>query len=134
VGSFPAVPGFNPSAFWDVVTRDASPAAGAAPDCVDNTREAFRQLFDAGGSAEGRQQLQATFRLCDALEDEAGVLQLAYWAQVRGCWGVCMGQGQGQEPHGVCVGGGGAGEGHGQRVAVLLGVCWGLLVILLFAC
>jgi lysosomal Pro-X carboxypeptidase len=90
VGSFPAVPGFNPSAFWDVVARDASPAAGAAPDCVGNTREAFRQLFEAGGSAEGRQQLQAAFRLCEGLQDEAAVLQLAYWAQVRGS-GVCRG-------------------------------------------
>jgi lysosomal Pro-X carboxypeptidase len=84
VAQFPAVPNFNPSAFWDVVTRDATPAAGAAPDCVDNTREAFRQLFEAGASAEGRQQLQGTFTLCDPLKDEDAVKQLAYWAQVGG--------------------------------------------------
>jgi hypothetical protein len=83
VAQFPAVPNFNPSSFWDVVTRDATPAAGAAPDCVRNTREAFRQLFEAGTSPEGRQRLQGTFRLCDPLEDEEAVKQLAYWAQVR---------------------------------------------------
>jgi hypothetical protein len=50
---------------------------------VDNTREAFRQLFEAGASPEGRQQLQGTFKLCDPLEYEEAVKQLAYWAQVR---------------------------------------------------
>ena len=82
MGQFPAVDGFNPSAFWDVVTRDATPAAGAAPDCVDNTRQAFRNLFETGASPEGRSQLQATFRLCDPLSSEQDVEQLAYWAQV----------------------------------------------------
>lgn len=66
-----------------VVTRDATPAAGSAPDCVDNVRGAFKQLFATGSSPQGRSQLQQTFKLCDALPDEQQVLQLAYWAQVR---------------------------------------------------
>jgi lysosomal Pro-X carboxypeptidase len=82
VAQFPAVPGFDPSQFWEVVTRDATPAAGAAPDCVENTREAFRQLFAAGQSPSGRAGLAATFKLCEPLQDEGDVLQLAYWAQV----------------------------------------------------
>lgn len=97
MGQFPASPDFKPSAFWDVVTRDATPAAGAAPDCVDNTREAFKQLFAAGASPEGRQQLQDTFKLCDPLQDEEAVTQLAYWAQVSSlawlscrCLHMCM--------------------------------------------
>lgn len=85
VGQFPAVPGFNPSAFWDVVTRDASPAAGSAPDCVANVRQAFAQLFAAGSSPEGRSQLQQTFRLCEPLQNEQNVTTLAYWAQVGCC-------------------------------------------------
>lgn len=82
VAQFPAVQDFNPSAFWDVVTKDATPAAGAAADCVDNTREAFKQLFEAGGSTEGRSMLQATFRLCEPLNSEEDAKRLAYWAQV----------------------------------------------------
>jgi len=66
-----------------VVTRDATPAAGSAPDCVDNVRGAFKQLFASGSSPQGRSQLQQTFKLCDALSDEQQVLQLAFWAQVR---------------------------------------------------
>ena len=67
-----------------VVTRDATPAAGSAADCVDNVRDAFKQLFDAGSSPAGRSRLQQTFKLCDAVTDEQQVLQLAYWAQVKG--------------------------------------------------
>jgi lysosomal Pro-X carboxypeptidase len=82
VAQFPAVQDFNPSAFWDVVTKDATPAAGAAADCVDNTRGAFKQLLEAGGSAEGRSMLQSAFGLCEPLSSEEDVKRLAYWAQV----------------------------------------------------
>lgn len=64
------------------VTRDATAAGGAASDCADNVREAFRQLFAAGATEQGRQQLQEQCRLCDALADDQAVKTLAYWAQV----------------------------------------------------
>lgn len=65
-----------------VVTADATAAAGAAPDCADNVRAAFKQTFELGSTPDGRQQLQQAFLLCDALEDEQQVTALAYWLQV----------------------------------------------------
>lgn len=65
-----------------VVTFDASAAAGAAPACAGNVRAAFKALFGLGRSAVGRGQLQELFRLCDALDGEEDVKTLAYWAQV----------------------------------------------------
>eukprot|EP00878_Enallax_costatus_P000962 GHUV01001094.1.p1 GENE.GHUV01001094.1~~GHUV01001094.1.p1 ORF type:complete len:556 (+),score=121.02 GHUV01001094.1:559-2226(+) len=81
VGQFPGTPGFTPSAFWEVVTRDATPAGGAPEDCADNVREAFKQLFATGATPEGRQQLQQQCTLCDTLADEGAVKTLAYWVQ-----------------------------------------------------
>ncbi|WIA28862.1 hypothetical protein OEZ86_011388 [Tetradesmus obliquus] len=81
VGQFPGVQGFDPSAFWQIVTRDATAEAGAAPDCADNVRQAFQLLFDLGGSEAGRQQLQQAFLLCDPLTGQQQVTDLAYWVQ-----------------------------------------------------
>lgn len=92
-----------------VVTRDASQAGGAAPDCADNVRSAFKQLFDAGTSNEGRQQLSNVFRLCKGLADDKEVTALGYWIQVRdlGVWGSSFGGLEGS----VVKGGSGGGRG-----------------------
>lgn len=66
-----------------VVTKDATAAAGAAADCADNVRKGFKQLFAAGNTAEGRQQLQEKCRLCDPIADDTAVETLAYWVQVH---------------------------------------------------
>ncbi len=69
--------------FAAVVTRDASPAAGAAPACVDNLRAAWRELFARARSDAGRSELSGIFRLCgdSALSSEDDALSLAYWLQ-----------------------------------------------------
>ena len=38
-------PAYNPNAFQDVVTFDATAAGGAASDCADNIRSAFQRIF-----------------------------------------------------------------------------------------
>ncbi|KAF8072769.1 DPP7 [Scenedesmus sp. PABB004] len=81
VGQFPGGAGFRPEAFWDVVTRDATPTAGAAPDCAANVRAGFAALFAAGATRAGRDALRRAFRLCEALTGEADVEALAYWVQ-----------------------------------------------------
>jgi lysosomal Pro-X carboxypeptidase len=65
-----------------IVTRDATAEAGAAPDCADNVRQAFQLLFELGATEGGRQQLQLAFLLCDPLTGQQQVEDLAYWVQV----------------------------------------------------
>jgi hypothetical protein len=67
--------------YCQIVTRDATAEAGAAPDCADNVREAFQLLFDLGSTETGRQQLQQAFLLCEPLTGEQQVTDLAYWVQ-----------------------------------------------------
>lgn len=66
-------------AFWQVVTGDATPAAGAAAKCAPNVRRAWDHIFEMGKSQSGRQQLAKTFRLCgaDPLKTEQDVMRLA---------------------------------------------------------
>lgn len=73
--------GFDPSAYWAVVSRAAGPASGAAVGSVDNTARLFRLLFELGRGQEGRDALAAAFRSCSPLQDEATVQTLAYWVQ-----------------------------------------------------
>lgn len=44
--------GWNATDFWAVVTRTASPEAGADPACVPNSRAAFAALFDLAETPE----------------------------------------------------------------------------------
>jgi hypothetical protein len=73
----------GPLSSHKVVTRDATPAAGAAAGCDDAVRQAFVDLRAAGTTPEGRAQLSTTFSLCSHLQDAEQALQLAFWAQVR---------------------------------------------------
>ena len=62
---------FDGNAFWRVVTRDASPAAGAHEDCVPAVRATWPAIDAAAATAAGRAQLASTFRLCGPLTDAA---------------------------------------------------------------
>lgn len=68
--------------FVQAVTYDASEEAGAAPGCVNNTRDTFRLLFSLGADRQGRADLQDAFHLCDPLRHETDVTDLAFWIQV----------------------------------------------------
>ncbi|GBG00380.1 lysosomal Pro-X carboxypeptidase [Raphidocelis subcapitata] len=81
VAQFPGVPGFEPSRFWQVVTKSATPEAGAPADCADNVRAAFGRLLALGGGEEGRRRLGELFRLCEPLQGEGDAATLAYWVQ-----------------------------------------------------
>lgn len=82
VAAFPGTdPPFRPSAFWEVVTADATAAAGAAPDCAVNVRAAFKVMFSWGATEAGRKRLASVFRLCAPLKDQGTVTDLAYWVQ-----------------------------------------------------
>eukprot|EP00041_Stephanoeca_diplocostata_P034459 m.1178327 g.1178327 ORF g.1178327 m.1178327 type:complete len:945 (+) comp24526_c0_seq3:702-3536(+) len=63
-----AFPGMSPpwdtNAYWQVVTRDATPAAGAAAGCDTNVRTAFQTIFALGATADGRKTLQQRLRIC----------------------------------------------------------------------
>jgi len=50
--------------YWQVVTRDATLAAGAAAGCSSNVRRAWPELFAMGQSGEGRRNLSTIFNLC----------------------------------------------------------------------
>ena len=63
-GSDPAHPLWDTSNYWRVVTRDATPAAGAAPACAANVRAAWPALTAAGATAAGRANLSKALKLC----------------------------------------------------------------------
>ena len=79
-------PRYDEGSFAAVVTRDASPAAGA-PDtgCVQNIRSAWAYLFSrtASGDPAALAEVREAFRLCDSapLGSADDVLLLAQWAQ-----------------------------------------------------
>ena len=65
-----------------MVTNAASEAAGAAPGCVNNTRTAIGRIFGLAQTLEGRQQLRATLRLCDMVEEDSAE-EIGFWIQVH---------------------------------------------------
>merc|ERR1712096_83885 len=69
----------NGERFWQVVTRDATPAAGSAAECAPNVRQAWQHIFSLGRTQEGRQELATVFRLCghDPLKSTDDVVKLA---------------------------------------------------------
>ncbi|PSC67864.1 inner membrane PPF-chloroplastic isoform B [Micractinium conductrix] len=75
--------GWDPSAFWQVVTKAASPEAGAAPACRANVRAAFAALFEAAGSAGGRALVERQLRMCTgAFKEEGGASMVALFAMM----------------------------------------------------
>ncbi|TDH66837.1 hypothetical protein CCR75_005973 [Bremia lactucae] len=67
---FSGFPSFDGQKYWQVVTRDASPAAGAAKNCVLNAQQSWPQLFKLAETVSGRALLSSIFRLCEPLTSE----------------------------------------------------------------
>lgn len=61
---------FQSQKYWQVVTRDASPAAGAAANCVPNAQKSWAQMFKLAKTETGRAALSSLFKLCDPLTQE----------------------------------------------------------------
>lgn len=57
-------PAYDSASYWAVVTRDATPAGGAAAACAANIRAGWEPLFAAFSSPAGRAQLADSLRLC----------------------------------------------------------------------
>lgn len=55
--------------YWAIVTRDASPAAGASVACIPNVRHSWRVIQRLSSTPEGRETLERVFRLCGPLEE-----------------------------------------------------------------
>ena len=66
-----------------VVTYDASPAAGAAPACIQNTWTFFQSVMASREDAAWRAVVSGAFGTCRPLQSSAEVEDLAYWVQVR---------------------------------------------------
>mmetsp|Transcript_19116 Transcript_19116/g.53498 ORF Transcript_19116/g.53498 Transcript_19116/m.53498 type:complete len:399 (-) Transcript_19116:306-1502(-) len=79
---YPDEPGFSPSSYWKVVTRDATPAAGAAPGCSSRVRLAFQTLMEsAAGDPVDRAVVASRLRLCSPLARQEDMVRVAYWLQ-----------------------------------------------------
>ncbi|EQC34365.1 hypothetical protein SDRG_08136 [Saprolegnia diclina VS20] len=68
---------FTGEKYWQVVTHDATPAAGAAPTCEANVRASWPLLFATAQTETGRRQLGEIFRLCRPLQTAADAETLA---------------------------------------------------------
>ena len=66
-----------------VVTYDASPAAGAAPACIQNTWTFFQSVMASREDEAWRAVVSNAFGTCQPLRSSAEVEDLAYWVQVR---------------------------------------------------
>jgi lysosomal Pro-X carboxypeptidase len=56
--------GYKGSSYWAVVSRDATAAGGAAPQCFDNVHEAIHDIRTLMGSGIGRVAVAENLRLC----------------------------------------------------------------------
>ncbi|KAK9841268.1 hypothetical protein WJX74_002844 [Apatococcus lobatus] len=74
-------PPWDSGSYAKVVTRDATPAAGAAEACAPNMRQAWQELFSASETAEGRRRVRDSMQLCpDAhLDNRSSADALAGW-------------------------------------------------------
>ena len=66
-----------------VVTYDASPAAGAAPACIQNTWTFFQSVMASREDEAWRAVVSDAFGTCRPLQSSGEVEDLAYWVQVR---------------------------------------------------
>jgi len=69
----------NGEAYWQVVTRDATAAAGSADGCAANVRRSWDEIFAMGKTQSGRSMLANLFKLCgtNPLKTEQDVMRLA---------------------------------------------------------
>ena len=77
------MPAFDPLYFSKIVTRDATPEAGAAELCVPNIRKAWKVLFDWGSRQDALKDIRSSMQLCPQAElrGKADVQDLANWLQ-----------------------------------------------------
>ncbi|EQC35895.1 hypothetical protein SDRG_06643 [Saprolegnia diclina VS20] len=74
-------PPTNVSGFSQIVTFDATPAAGSSANCATNVRRVWDVIFNASTSEAGRATLQTHLGLCDPVATEADGRALADWAK-----------------------------------------------------
>lgn len=74
-------PPWDSGSYAKVVTRDATPAAGAAEACAPNMRQAWQELFSASETPEGRQRIRDSMLLCPhaPLANRSSADALAAW-------------------------------------------------------
>ena len=77
------VPAYDPLYFSKIVTRDATPEAGAAEQCVPNIRQAWKVLFKWGRDKDRLEDIKSSMQLCPQaeLKGKADVEELAMWLQ-----------------------------------------------------
>jgi lysosomal Pro-X carboxypeptidase len=69
---------WDSNSYWQVVSRDATPAAGAALGCDSAVRNAWTILFKLGQTVAGRATLTSAFKLCKPVQTPADVTNLAW--------------------------------------------------------
>ena len=78
--SFPGEnPPIDPTGYDKVITFDASPGAGAAPNCASNIRKAWDVMMTLGSTSQGRTQIQQIFSLCAEIDSLATIKTLMEW-------------------------------------------------------
>jgi lysosomal Pro-X carboxypeptidase len=73
-------PAYNPNAFNDVVTFDATAEGGAKANCADNVRQSWIDIQTLGNTAEGLQNLSSIFKTCTPLETTNDIWNLINYA------------------------------------------------------
>ena len=74
-------PPTNQYAFNEIVTRDATPYAGAATACSGNVLKSWDIIFDFATTDSGLQDLQTAFKLCNTPRKFMKGYDVAYWAE-----------------------------------------------------
>lgn len=69
-------PPFQTETYWQVVTHDATPAAGSAEHCVDYVRKSWSIMDDLAKDDQGRKQLSHIFKACVPMKSVEQVLDL----------------------------------------------------------
>ena len=73
----------KPTSAAQVVTYDASPAAGAEPACIQNTWTFFQSLMASRNDKAWWGVVSDAFNTCQPLTSSSDVEDLGYWVQVR---------------------------------------------------
>lgn len=77
--------GENPAtdqyAFNEIVTRDATPYAGAAEACSGNILKSWDVIFEFATTQDGLEDLQTAFKLCNTPHKFLRGYDIAYWAE-----------------------------------------------------
>uniref|UniRef100_A0A7S1Q9V3 Uncharacterized protein n=1 Tax=Neobodo designis TaxID=312471 RepID=A0A7S1Q9V3_NEODS len=73
-------PDYDTSSYWAVVTRDATAAGGAAPNCSANVHQALEDIFTMVKQPGGGEKLRELLHLC-VTPTAADANQLGYFVQ-----------------------------------------------------